>query len=317
MTAEVLHGHVLDVMAGPWCVARGAAADVLCALDAGSAQLVLSDPPYNIGMPFPGYEDRQPWEVYWAMADATLAQCARILRPGGVLALLLPFTAAITADGAAGRDGWARTRRRVPGVEPVPLLWLWLERARAAGLLYEDTVAISNGWVEEGDGYSMSTAIGSPRRPRLRSVCRGLMVCWQGTEGISGRDAKLSRKVGFTIDDCKNHWRCAPAWGRGLGHPTPMPRKAVVRAIRLWSNPGDLVVDPFCGSGTVIAEAVQEGRRAFGIDIAAESVAITGRRMAQVAMADAGHVAWQAAQQPEPEPAAGQAEMVLLAEGER
>lgn len=66
-----------------------------------------------------------------------------------------------------------------------------------------------------------------------------------------------------------------------MGHPTPMPTLAVVRAIRLWTNPGDLVVDPFCGSGVVLAEARREGRQAVGGDISEESCRISAKRLSQ------------------------------------
>jgi hypothetical protein len=49
-------------------------------------------------------------------------------------------------------------------------------------------------------------------------------------------------------------------------------------AIARWSSPGDLVVDPFCGSGTVLVEAMAGGRRAIGVDASPLGIAIAETR---------------------------------------
>ena len=50
-----------------------------------------------------------------------------------------------------------------------------------------------------------------------------------------------------------------------VGYPTQKPILLLERIIRLLSAPGDLVVDPCCGSGTTLVAARLEGRRAIGI----------------------------------------------------
>jgi len=52
-----------------------------------------------------------------------------------------------------------------------------------------------------------------------------------------------------------------------LGYPTQKPRPLLERIIRMASNPGDLVLDPFCGCGTTVAAAQALDRRWIGIDI--------------------------------------------------
>jgi len=60
-------------------------------------------------------------------------------------------------------------------------------------------------------------------------------------------------------------WRTAPAAGRR--HPHGSPPRVIQRFIELYSAPGELVVDPFCGYGTTLRVAVKLGRRAIGYDI--------------------------------------------------
>ena len=54
------------------------------------------------------------------------------------------------------------------------------------------------------------------------------------------------------------------------GHPCQMPEAVLERIIRVSSNPGDLVLDPFAGSGTTLATARKLGRRYLGIELSEE-----------------------------------------------
>jgi len=59
-----------------------------------------------------------------------------------------------------------------------------------------------------------------------------------------------------------------------LGYPTQKPLALLERIIAASSNPGDMVLDPFCGCGTAIAAAQKLGRRWIGIDITALAIAL-------------------------------------------
>lgn len=63
-------------------------------------------------------------------------------------------------------------------------------------------------------------------------------------------------------------------------HPAPMPISLAQRCIAITSQPGDLVVDPYAGSGTTILAAVQLGRRWAGIDISPDFIELIERRLA-------------------------------------
>ena len=63
------------------------------------------------------------------------------------------------------------------------------------------------------------------------------------------------------------------------GYPTQKPVLLLERIITLVTAPDDLVVDPFCGSGTTLVAAKLTGRRAFGIDSSEEAVALSRQRV--------------------------------------
>ena len=63
-------------------------------------------------------------------------------------------------------------------------------------------------------------------------------------------------------------------------HPCQMPEKVIERIVAVSSNPGDLVADPFSGSGTTCCVAARLGRQYFGVDISADYVKHSRRRLA-------------------------------------
>ena len=63
------------------------------------------------------------------------------------------------------------------------------------------------------------------------------------------------------------------------GYPTQKPVLLLERIITLVTAPGDLVLDPFCGSGTTLVAAQLTGRKAFGIDSSADAVALARQRL--------------------------------------
>ena len=62
-------------------------------------------------------------------------------------------------------------------------------------------------------------------------------------------------------------------------HPTQKPEYLLERIIQASTVPGDIVLDPFCGSGTTGVEAVRFGRKFIGIDICEEYLQITKKRL--------------------------------------
>ncbi len=62
-------------------------------------------------------------------------------------------------------------------------------------------------------------------------------------------------------------------------HPTEKPLDLIAQQIKLVSNPGDVILDPFCGSGTTLRAAVNLGRVAIGIDQDEAFCEMAARRM--------------------------------------
>jgi len=74
-------------------------------------------------------------------------------------------------------------------------------------------------------------------------------------------------------------WQFDPAPRNG--HPTPKPVALLERIIATCTDPGDLILDPFLGSGTTLVAAKMLGRRATGVEVSEEYCALAVRRLAQ------------------------------------
>lgn len=101
---------------------------------------------------------------------------------------------------------------------------------------------------------------------------------------VNAKDPKTGKVMYITssekrVDDVWRMPMMQPASGEWLGYPTQKPRPLLSRIIAAGSNPGDLVLDPFCGCGTTIEAAEEQGRRWVGIDVAYDAISTIRERL--------------------------------------
>jgi DNA modification methylase len=78
-----------------------------------------------------------------------------------------------------------------------------------------------------------------------------------------------------------DYFHAIPERMGAFGHPCPKPVRFCTQIISRLTTPGQLVVDPFMGSGTTLVAAKQLGRRAIGIDIEERYCEIAAKRLEQ------------------------------------
>lgn len=109
---------------------------------------------------------------------------------------------------------------------------------------------------------------------------QGLLLFPSSKDGRIMRKRYLDEQAGAVVGDV---WTdISQIRGKDaelLGYPTQKPVALLERIINASSNPGDIVLDPFCGCGTTIAAAQKLGRRWIGIDITHLSIALQKYRL--------------------------------------
>ena len=126
----------------------------------------------------------------------------------------------------------------------------------------------------KGSSASPSTAWGSwmsAKNPTLRDVHEYILVFSKGNNGRFNSDTKEST---ITKDEfmelTKSVWHFQAVQARSIGHPAPFPLELPLRLIKLYTFKGDVVLDPFMGSGQTAIAAKKLGRRYIGYDISKE-----------------------------------------------
>lgn len=112
-------------------------------------------------------------------------------------------------------------------------------------------------------------------RMMTESTERALWFCPDGTGWTYNLPKAKAMNMGQNLRDL---WTFGQTRDKRL-HPTQKPLELMERIVELFTNEGDLVVDPFFGSGTTGRAALNLGRRYLGCDITAKYVELARNRM--------------------------------------
>lgn len=140
-------------------------------------------------------------------------------------------------------------------------------------------------WYSRGDDYTFNPHYGdySPATNvdqilQLRARDARNKAVYKRDE--AGQIAFDGAKKGVPLGDVWDLPYLNPKASERVGYPTQKPILLLERIIALFSDPGDRVLDPFCGSGTTLVAAEAAGRHAIGIDTSAEATQLTRGRLA-------------------------------------
>lgn len=113
--------------------------------------------------------------------------------------------------------------------------------------------------------------------------CEGRIIWPTKTDGVPRYKRYLDEMPGVAIQSIITDIPPLSAQStEKLGYPTQKPLTLLERIIQASSNPGDIVLDPFCGCGTAIAAAQKLGRKWVGIDITHLSIALQKYRLQEM-----------------------------------
>lgn len=235
--------------------------------------LVVTSPPYNCGKNYGVVKDSLPWDIYWDNTKNWLVESFRIIKPGGRLAVNIPW--------------WMEKKPR----KLVP--FYFQEIAVEIGFHMLDKII----WVK-GNSYNIHTSGGfggggcgwgtymSPSGPSIRCASEPIMIFSKGSRGrgiTSGEGRGACVKNDITKDEFME-WTLDVWFIRGehnKKHPAVFPAEIPHRLIKLYTYQKEIVLDPFMGSGTTAKAAKKLGRDYIGFEINPEYLEIEKQRTAQ------------------------------------
>lgn len=226
----------------------GNALEKLKSIESNSVDLIVTDPPYNLNKDYGNNQDNLIFEDYLEFSNNWIKECVRVLKPNGTIYIFM-------------------------GMRYISYIFTILE---------QEMDMIFNSWIT----WHYTQGIGK-------------------TKGFSPRHDDIlmftkSKKFTFNIDNIRvpqkyyrsvNNMRGANpgnVWEfshmhycnkNRKQHPTQKPEGLYERMILASSDEGDLVLDPFVGSGTALRVCQQINRNCIGIDINSEYIQMCRERL--------------------------------------
>ena len=226
---------------------------VMDELPDSSVHLMVTSPPYNVGK---AYDDDLSLEEYRDLLRAVFMETYRVLVPGG---------RACVNVANVGRKPY------------LPYHLLVTQEMVSAGFVMRGEII----W-HKGASSGASTAWGSwrsPSNPTLRDVHEYILVFSKGPlrRDARGRRATISSEE--FLEYTKSVWSFPAESATRVGHPAPFPVELPYRLIQLYTYEGEVVLDPFAGSGTTCVAALQAGRHFVAYEIDPSYVDLARRRL--------------------------------------
>ena len=221
-----------------------------------SVHLMVTSPPYNVGKT---YDENLTLQEYRQFLKRVWKEVYRTLVPGGRACINIANL---------GRKPY------------IPLHAFIIEDMLELGFLMRGEII----W-NKASSSSPSTAWGSwlsPANPTLRDIHEYILVF---SKGIFRRKNASQRQSTMTKEEflefTKSVWTFPAEPASGVGHPAPFPVELPYRVIQLYTYEGEVVLDPFMGSGQAAIASVKTNRHYVGYDISEEYVRLAERRVRQ------------------------------------
>ncbi len=266
----------------------------------GSVQLIVTSPPYNVGKNYSQHHDRMEFEEYLEFLNDVWKDCVRVLCRGGRIAVnvantwrkpYLPLNAYIAQQlidlGLLMRGEIIWDKGASAGVSTA-----WGSFARASNPTLRDVheyilVFSKDSWqledthgkesgIENLEFVEWTKSIWRSPQEQVEDARKSI---WKFDAQSKRRHNAHSSRAPASPDDPSSATG-ENQQARATAHPTPFPIDLPLRLILLYTNVGDIVLDPFMGSGTTALAAKMTQRHYMGYEISPEYCALAEERIA-------------------------------------
>ena len=252
-------------------VIHGDTIKILPTLEANSAQIIIADPPYNIGKDFGNDSDKQPMDEYLLWCEQWIKECLRILKPNGTMFIygfseILALILSKVPYGIHRRwIVWHYTNKTVPTAH------FWQRSHESIIVLWKEDKVFHRDDIREAytDGF-LNGAAGKERKATKGRFSKGD----KNTTYTAHANGALPRDV-IKIP--------ALAGGAGMNervdHPTQKPLALCDKLIRSCKQTDGYVLVPFAGSGSECLAAKNIGLSFVGIELNGDYVKLIHERL--------------------------------------
>ncbi len=271
----------------------------------GVVQLVVTSPPYNVAKDYTDHNDDLGLAEYLALLDAVWRECYRVLAPGGRLCINVantdrkPYLSLVSLIDEQLRTSPCHWLHRGHIIwdkgASAGISTAWGSFARSSNPILRDVHEYITVWSKAQlklvDG-GLTGITGNEFVSWTRSV-------WRPEDRLKDLERKIAEKLADARRRGKDDEWIAESiaravWGQatepgdsvwemttetGVAHPAPFPEELPRRLLLLYTQPGDLVLDPFMGSGSTAVAAVLTGRHYVGYELSEEYCRLAERRI--------------------------------------
>lgn len=228
-----------------------------------TVSLIFTSPPYNVDIKYANRKDNEPWQNYLSWLEAIFQQAYRVLRKGG--RLVINIDSIVNHEEDKNKEYFR------------PIYADLVNIGRKVGFNFRTDIC----WYKH-QVVGRATAWGSycsNSNPIIRRNHEYLLVWSKESWNLPG-DSEFSDLTPEEFEQwTMSFWHIQPET-RSIGsHPASFPEELAKRVIKLFSYRGDIVLDPFMGSGTTAFISKLLGRRYIGFDNAECYVKVAKERL--------------------------------------
>lgn len=237
----------------------GDSREILKTIPDNSIDMVITSPPYNFDMDYDTHKDKDKWEIYLENTGQIWAECYRVLKPGGRMAINLQ------------PDFYDR----------FPTHHYTTKQCLDLGFLWKCEM------IWNKNHYNCPTrqfgSWKSPSSPCIKLSWEYIEVFCKDTIKKTGDKEKIDITREEFLEYIDGMWSFKPEHrGKKFGHPACFPEELPYRLMKMFSYIDDIILDPYNGVGTTTFVAHRLNRQYIGIDLSEEYCKTAKDRLKQI-----------------------------------
>lgn len=221
--------------------------------------LTITSPPYNLGVDYGTYKDALPIDEYIGFMQELFNSLYTSTRVGGRVCVNVPPDIGVLKNNSK-----------------ISLDVLFYNILESAGFNYRTKILWNKNQITSRTAWG---SFKSPSNPNILPPFEYVLVFYKDTPKKEGDKNDIDITKEEFIAWTNGLWNIAPESKKKVKHPAPYPEELCRRLIKMFSYVGDIIFDPFMGSGTTCIVAKKNNRRYIGAELEKSFVELANSRL--------------------------------------